>query len=169
MNMLNNSITWCCMYFYTRVWVVLLIWWWRVGLVAAFARELLTLKFYNRMVRKEGLFFVYRGIPEGLNSIFPTEYCLFSTYISPAKHRHRKNVWAFTGPRRDFGLILLILNMIIHESFTGPTLFFSSANVRGPLSFVVSENRGLKLMHHSCDSLKSTQIEKQGSETYWSL
>ena len=52
--------------------------------------------------------------------------------------RHRENFWAFTGPKRDFGLILLILNMIIHRSFTGPTHLLS-ANVRGPVSFVVSE------------------------------
>ena len=51
--------------------------------------------------------------------------------------RHRENFWAFTGPRRDFGLILLILNMIIHRSFTGPTHLLS-ANVRGPVSFAVS-------------------------------
>ena len=36
-------------------------------------------------------------------------------------HRHRKIFWAFTGPRIDFGLILLISNMIIHKSFTDPT------------------------------------------------
>ena len=41
--------------------------------------------------------------------------------------RHRENFWAFTGPRRDFGLILLILNMFIHKSFAGPTYFYSSA------------------------------------------
>ena len=51
--------------------------------------------------------------------------------------RHRENFWAFTGPKRDFGLILLILNMIIHRSFTGPTHLLS-ANVRGPVSFAVS-------------------------------
>ena len=51
--------------------------------------------------------------------------------------RHRENFWAFTGPRRDFGLILLILNMIIHRRFTGPTHLLS-ANVRGPVSFAVS-------------------------------
>ena len=51
--------------------------------------------------------------------------------------RHRENFWVFSGPRRDFGLILLILNMIIHRSFTGPTHLLS-ANVRGPVSFAVS-------------------------------
>ena len=40
--------------------------------------------------------------------------------------------------RIDFGLILLILNMIIHRSFTGPT-WFLSANVPGPVSSRVSE------------------------------
>ena len=39
----------------------------------------------------------------------------------------------------DFGLILLISNMIIH-SFTGPTHILL-ANVRGPVSFVVSAAR----------------------------
>ena len=51
--------------------------------------------------------------------------------------RHRENFWAFTGPRRVFGLILLILNMIIHGSFTGPTHLLS-ANVRGLVSFAMS-------------------------------
>ena len=57
--------------------------------------------------------------------------------LLPVNNRHRENFWAFTGPRRDFGLILLILNMIIHRSFTGPTHLLS-ANVRGPVSFAVS-------------------------------
>ena len=52
-------------------------------------------------------------------------------------HRHRENFWAFTRPGIDFGLILLISNMIIHRSFTGPTHLLS-ANVRGPVSFTVS-------------------------------
>ena len=51
--------------------------------------------------------------------------------------RHRENFWAFTGPKTDFGRILLILNMIIHRSFTGPTHLLS-ANVLGPVSFTVS-------------------------------
>ena len=50
--------------------------------------------------------------------------------------RHRENFGAFTGPKGDFGLILLILNMIIHMSFTGPTQFLP-VNVRGPVSFAV--------------------------------
>ena len=33
---------------------------------------------------------------------------------------------AFTGPGGDFGLILLILNMIIHKIITSPTHFFTS-------------------------------------------
>ena len=41
------------------------------------------------------------------------------------------------GLRRDLGLIVLILNMIILKSFTGPTHFLS-ANVGGPVSFAVS-------------------------------
>ena len=53
-------------------------------------------------------------------------------------NRHRENFWAFTGPKIDFGLILLILNMVIHRSFTGPTHFIS-ANVRGLVSFAVTE------------------------------
>ena len=51
--------------------------------------------------------------------------------------RHRENFWAFTGPRIDCGLILLISNMIIRRSFTGPTQLLS-AHVRGPVSFAVS-------------------------------
>ena len=45
--------------------------------------------------------------------------------------RHREKFWPFTGPRMDSGLILLISNMIIHRSFTGPTHLLSP-NVRGP-------------------------------------
>ena len=53
--------------------------------------------------------------------------------------RHREDFWAFTGPRRDFGLILLILDIIMHRSFTCPTHLLS-ANVPGPvISFVVSD------------------------------
>ena len=57
---------------------------------------------------------------------------------APWIDRHCENFWAFTGPRRDFGLILLISNMIIYRSFTGPTHLLS-VNVRGPVSFAVSE------------------------------
>ena len=52
-------------------------------------------------------------------------------------YRHRENFWAFTRLRIDFGLILLISDMIIHRSFTGPTHLLS-ANVWGPISFAVS-------------------------------
>ena len=52
--------------------------------------------------------------------------------------RHRENFWAFTGPKMDFGMILLILNMIIQRNFTGPTHFLS-ANVLGPVSLAVSD------------------------------
>ena len=52
---------------------------------------------------------------------------------SPRKGRRRENFW----PRTDFGLILLISNMVIHRSFTGPTHLLS-ANVRGPVSFAMS-------------------------------
>ena len=51
--------------------------------------------------------------------------------------RHQEKFWAFTGPRTDFGLILLVSNMVKHISFTGPTHFLS-ANVRGTVSFAVS-------------------------------
>ena len=53
--------------------------------------------------------------------------------------RHSENFWALTGPRRDFCLILLISNMVINRSFNGPTHLLS-ANVRGQLSFAVSED-----------------------------
>ena len=52
-------------------------------------------------------------------------------------NRHRENFLAFTGPRIDFGLILLISNMVIHRNFTGP-IHLLSANVWGPVSFAVS-------------------------------
>ena len=51
--------------------------------------------------------------------------------------RHCENFLAFTAPRRDFGLILRILNTIIHKSFTSRT-HVSSANVWGLASFLVS-------------------------------
>ena len=58
-----------------------------------------------------------------------------------------ENFWAFTGLRRDFGLILLILNMIIRRRFMGPTHLLS-ANVPGPVSFVVSALTILKFQEH---------------------
>ena len=52
--------------------------------------------------------------------------------------KHHENFWAVTGLRRDFGLIWqIILNMIIHKGFTGPSNFLS-ANARGPVSFTES-------------------------------
>ena len=51
--------------------------------------------------------------------------------------RHCENFWAFTGPRIDLGLILLIPGMIIHRSFTSPTHLLP-AKVWGWVSFVVS-------------------------------
>ena len=78
---------------------------------------------------------------EGTRSMFRGVWCVWNLFAlgPPAKFRHRKKFWAFTGPRRDFGLILLILNMIIHRSFTGPTHLLS-ANVWGPVSLAVSAN-----------------------------
>ena len=64
------------------------------------------------------------------------EYCM-SCCIGP-RYRHRENIWVFTRPKRNFGLILLISNMIIHRSFTGPTHLLS-ANVQGLVSFAVSD------------------------------
>ena len=52
--------------------------------------------------------------------------------------RHCENFWAFTGPKIDFGLILLISNMMIHRSFTCPTHLLS-ANIQGPVPFAVSD------------------------------
>ena len=51
-------------------------------------------------------------------------------------NRHRENFGAFTGPKGNFGLILLILNMIIHKSFTSPTQFLP-VNVRWLVSLAV--------------------------------
>ena len=47
--------------------------------------------------------------------------------------RYRKNFWGFTRLILDLGPILLISNIVIHRSFTGPTHLLS-ANVRGPVS-----------------------------------
>ena len=49
--------------------------------------------------------------------------------------RHRKNFWAFTGPRPWFCWYQTC--MVIHRSFSGPTHLLS-ANVGGPVSFAVS-------------------------------
>ena len=61
-------------------------------------------------------------------------------YLSKASirmvYRRHKNFWAFTRARIIFGLILLIWNMIIHRSFTGPTHLLLG-NVWGPVSFAV--------------------------------
>ena len=70
-----------------------------------------------------------------ISQLFPHKNA--KTCVKVCKNRHSENFWAFTGPRIDFGLILLISNMIIHMSFTGPTHLLSS-NVRGPVSFAVS-------------------------------
>ena len=51
--------------------------------------------------------------------------------------KHRENSWAFNGSRIDFVVVLLISNIIIHRSFTGPTHLLS-VNVPGPVSFAVS-------------------------------
>ena len=56
-------------------------------------------------------------------------YCSVSQVFAECvchQARHRKNFWGFTGPRIDFGLILLISNMIIHRSFTSPTHLLSA-------------------------------------------
>ena len=47
-------------------------------------------------------------------------------------NRHRENFWDFiTGPRRDFGPILLILNVVVHRSLTGLTHFLVKVQFRG--------------------------------------
>ena len=61
----------------------------------------------------------------------------YITSIHIHSYRHCENFWAFTRLRIDFGLILLISNMIIHRSFTGPSHLLS-ANVQGTVSFAVS-------------------------------
>ena len=70
--------------------------------------------------------------------------------------RHRENFWAFTWPRIDFCLIFLISNRIIHKSFTGPTHLLS-ANVRGLVSFAVSDQRECTKTMRSC-SVRWEQI-----------
>ena len=45
---------------------------------------------------------------------------------------------SFTRQRPDFGLILLISNMVIHRSFTSP-IHLLSANIRGTASFAMSD------------------------------
>ena len=62
--------------------------------------------------------------------------------------RNRENFGAFTEPKGDFGLILLILYMIIHKSFTGPTQFLP-VNVRGPVSFAVFAPLLMQWSYHS--------------------
>ena len=59
--------------------------------------------------------------------------------------RHCEKFLVFTGPQRNFSLILLI----IHKNFTSLTHFLS-ANVRGPISFAVfaQDTAGSRLWHH---------------------
>ena len=86
------------------------------------------------------------------------QYTMFAQY--PCWHsayRHRENFCAFTGPTRDFGLILLILNMMIHKNFTGPTHFLS-ANVRGLVSFAVSEHTQLMPHVFYCRSCSASHL-----------
>ena len=86
------------------------------------------------------------------------------TYINVhgTNHRHCENFWAFTGLRTDFGLILLISNMVIHRSFTGPTHLLS-ANIRGPVSFTVSANSS-----NENDKKISMQLTKSFSKSSFS-
>ena len=79
-------------------------------------------------------------IPAWISIHMPSKVGDEITYpVHPVQNfnRHHEKFWAFTGQRIDFGLILLISNMIIHRSFTGPTHLLS-ANVQGPVSYVVS-------------------------------
>ena len=80
---------------------------------------------------------VLRSVSQMLYVSLPHWGWVTHIFVS-VNYRHRENFWAFTRPRIDFGLILLISNMIIHRSFTGPTHLLS-ANFRGPVSFAVSE------------------------------
>ena len=59
-------------------------------------------------------------------------------------NRHSVNFLAFTRLRRDFGFVLLILNMIIHMSFTSH-IHVLSANVWGPENSSLSEITNPKL------------------------
>ena len=72
--------------------------------------------------------------------IFCIIFELYSVVSTP--YRNCKKFWAFTGPKRNFGLILLISNMIIHGGFYRPT-HTELANVRGLVSYSVS-------VHMSC-------------------
>ena len=48
-----------------------------------------------------------------------------------------KNFWAIMRLRMDLGLIYLISDMITHQIFTGPTHFYFTKNVWGPVSFAL--------------------------------
>ena len=64
-------------------------------------------------------------------------------------NRHSNNLFAFKGPNTEFNLILLILSMIIHKSFTGPTHFLS-ANVKRTGKFgCVCANTDILMKHFS--------------------
>ena len=64
-------------------------------------------------------------------------------------NRHSKNLFAFKGPKTEFSLILLILNMIIHKSFTGSTQFLA-ANVKRTGKFgCVCANMDILMKHFS--------------------
>ena len=66
---------------------------------------------------------------------------LFMTTFIALTCIHRKNFWAFIGPKMKFGLILLILNMIRHGSFIYQSdSFFISRCMQIIGSFTVSEH-----------------------------
>ena len=59
----------------------------------------------------------------------------------------------------DRGGILLILNMIIHNSFTSPTAtHFLSADVRGPVSFTVSALKGPHFLSANARTVKFRSV-----------
>ena len=53
--------------------------------------------------------------------------------------RHNENFWAFTGPRIDFSLILLINIKHDYTQEFYRSYHLLSANVRGPISFAMSD------------------------------
>ena len=87
---------------------------------------------HNQIVIKIQCMYLYFTLDD-CNFMYAIWFLMWYFYV----HRHRENFWTFTRPRKDFGLMLLILNMIIHKGFTGPTHILS-ADVQGPVSFAVS-------------------------------
>ena len=87
-------------------------------------------------------------------------------YSQGYNYRQRKNFWAFTRPKTDLGPILIISNMVIHKSFTGPTHLLS-ANVRGPVSWCLQLTISQHWFRYWLDNEQATSHCLNHGLIYW--